>query len=102
MYTFNKEHHTWQEKIMGETKLNLRHKRSHSRSYYDSDFNNEYISKIQAIKMKKFYSRHLPQYMGETQPLAPSLDTRGNGNFAPLSSTGFISTRPNKFDASTE
>ena len=58
------------------------------RTYYDPHENETYLKELEQIKMKKFYGKHLNQYMTNVDPSADDGVFRTT-RFAPLAVTGF-------------
>lgn len=67
---------------------------SNDKVYYDPFENENYLKEIEAIKMKKFYGKHLQQYLKNLQPEADDGIFRKT-RFAPLAVTGF-SNKPDQ------
>ena len=88
MYTLHKDHMTWQQTVQHETRDKLRYKMAKDKIYYDPYENENYLKEMESIKMKRFYGKHLNQYM-------PSVDAEADDGvfrktrFAPLAVTGF-------------
>ena len=61
---------------------------SKDKVYYDPFENEQYLKEMEAIKMKKFYGKHLTQYMTAVEPEANDGVFRKT-RFAPLAVTGF-------------
>ena len=66
MYTFYKDHLTWQQVIGHEVRDRFNYKISNDEKYYDLDRNEEYLKKLEEMRMKRFYGKHLNKYMGDT------------------------------------
>jgi len=88
MYTLHKDHMTWQQTVVHETRDKLRYKMSNDKTYYDPFENENYLRDMETIKMKKFYGKHLNQYMTAVEPEADDGVFRKT-RFAPLAVTGF-------------
>ena len=56
--------------------------------YYDPHENEQYLDKMESIKMKRFYGKHLTQYMPDNEPMAEA-GIYKTARFAPLAVTGF-------------
>lgn len=59
MFTLYKDHLTWQQAVTHETRDKLRYKLKNDKTYYDPFENETYLKEMEAIKMKKFYGKHL-------------------------------------------
>lgn len=88
MYTLHKDHLTWQQTVGHETRDKLRYKMRNDKTYYDPYDNENYLIEMENIKMKKFYGKHLNQYMKDVDPAANDGVFRTT-RFAPLAVTGF-------------
>ena len=66
---------------------------SNDEKYYDLDKTEDYLTKMEDMKMKRFYGKHLDKYTGDLQPECTLGETGVGGRFAPLNMTGF-SSRP--------
>ena len=88
MYTLHKDHLTWQQTVNHETRDKLRYKMRNDKTYYDPYENENYLVDMESIKMKKFYGKHLNQYMTHVDPEANDGVFRTT-RFAPLAVTGF-------------
>jgi len=91
MYTLYKDHLTWQQTCRHETRDKLRYKLKKDKVYYDPFENENYLKEMEAIKMKKFYGKHLNQYMTNVDGEADDGVFRKT-RFAPLAVTGFNTT----------
>ena len=101
MYTFHKEHLTWQQAVGHEVKDRFKYRLINDEKYYDLDRNERYLTKLEDIRMKRFYGKHLHKYMGDTRPELTNHETGVGGTFGPLTTTNFfnkhqrsISTNP--------
>jgi hypothetical protein len=92
MYTFHKQHLTWQQSIGHEVRDRLNYKSVNDRKYYDLGRTDDYLKSMYDIKMKKFYGKHLGKYTGETQAECTLNETGISRRFAPLHKTGFGKT----------
>ena len=90
MYTFHKDHMTWQQAVGHEKRDMHRFKAKKDEIVYDLNNNEAYLTKMNEIKMKTFYGKHPMKYTGETQPDAP-IGTYGV--FAKLKDTNFRKTQ---------
>ena len=83
MFTLHKDHQTWQQTCRHETRDRLRYKMAKDKTYYDPFENENYLKEMETIKMKKFYGKHLTQYMTNLEPEADDGVFRKT-RFAPL------------------
>ena len=83
MFTLFKDHCTWQQTCRHETRDRLRYKLAKDKTYYDPFENENYLKEMDNIKMKKFYGKHLTQYMTNVEPEADDGVFRKT-RFAPL------------------
>ena len=83
MFTLHKDHQTWQQTCRHETRDRLRYKMAKDKTYYDPFENENYRKEMETIKMKKFYGKHLTQYMTNLEPEADDGVFRKT-RFAPL------------------
>lgn len=90
MFTLYKDHLTWQQQVRHETRDKLRYKLAKDKVYYDPFENENYLKSMEAIKMKKFYGKHLNQCMPNVEGEADDGVYRKT-RFAPLAVTGYSS-----------
>lgn len=89
MYTFHKDHLTWQQAV-GHEKRDMHHfKGKRFETVYDLENNEAYLNKMNEIKMKSWYGKHPMKYTGDLQPDAPCGQ---RGVFAKLKDTHFRNT----------
>lgn len=88
MFTLFKDHQTWQHICHAEARDRLRYKLANDKIYYDPFENETYLKEMENRKMKKFYGKHLTQYMTNIDPEADDGVFRKT-RFAPLAVTGY-------------
>ena len=88
MYTLHRDHQTWQQNCSHEGRDRLRYRMRNEKMYYDPHENEQYLDKMETIKMKRFFGKHLTQYMPNNEPMAEA-GIYKTARFAPLAVTGF-------------
>ena len=71
------------------------------KNYYDPTENEDYLTKLESIKMKRFYGKHLSQCAADTAVMG-NQGTYGNMQFAPLQQSVFYQTTRNGFGTSLD
>ena len=74
---------------LDEHRDRLRYRMNKDKQYYDLHGNEEYINRLDEIKMKRFYGRHPSQYMTKRENVLARDGIYGNTKFASLAVTGF-------------
>ena len=89
MYTFHKDHLTWQQAVGHEVRDRFDFRARNDEKMYDLDRNENYLKRLEEIRMKRFYGKHLHKYMGDTQPRLEKHETGVGRTFAPLATTSY-------------
>ena len=92
MYTFYKDHLTWQQAVNHETKQLQRHNSKYEDVIFDYDNQTKYLTKIEEYKMKRFLGQHLSRYMPNVETEIKEEVKSIKGKFAPLQQMRFVST----------